>query len=475
MAYLIDPKTNAPLPSPGSVDRRRKVAESMLTNSRSAQPIQHWSQGAAKVADALIGGLQYRKAEEEESKGRSEAQRLVMEAMSSGSPDTQTLMSLAGNEWTNPAQMQIASALWERANTPQERWEPTEMGGMPGQRNTVTGKFDPFPANAGRKTAVVNGRLVDENTGEVISDFSDPKPRNTVVINGRLVDAETGQEIGNFPEAPKPQDPFTLSPGQARYDAEGNLIAGSPTVVDAPEVQEFFDEKTGLPYKAVWNPQAGTWERQGGAKAPSGMQMSVNPETGEVQFQQGVGLKPLTESQSKDTVFVTRATGALPLIDKYGDELTNLSQSMTGGVPVIGNYMKSPEFQQAEQAGKEFLQAILRKDTGAAITAEETAEYGSVYLPRPGDSPEVLAQKRASRNRAVVAIQNGLPPAAILALEKGGTSLVPNEAANISAPPSAPSIPDAGGPPKVTNDADYDALPSGTEFLDPEGVLRRKP
>ena len=72
----------------------------------------------------------------------------------------------------------------------------------------------------------------------------------------------------------------------------------------------------------------------------------------------------------------------------------------------------------AEQAGKEFLQAILRKDTGAAITPAETSEYGSVYLPRPGDTPELLAQKRVSRMRALEAIKAGMPPAAILAQER---------------------------------------------------------
>lgn len=33
----------------------------------------------------------------------------------------------------------------------------------------------------------------------------------------------------------------------------------------------------------------------------------------------------------------------------------------------------------------------------------------------------------------------------------------------------------AGGPPKVTNDAEFDALPSGTEFIGPDGKKRRKP
>ena len=154
---------------------------------------------------------------------------------------------------------------------------------------------------------------------------------------------------------------------------------------------------------------------------PQGTSLSVDPNTGAVTFNQGAGVKPLTEGQSKDTVFATRASGALPLIDQFGDSLLGLEGGVgatVGQIPVIGNLMKSEGFQKAEQAGKEFLQAILRKDTGAAISKEETGEYGSVYLPQIGDGPEVLEQKRQSRQRALQAIQAGMPPQAILNMEK---------------------------------------------------------
>lgn len=177
------------------------------------------------------------------------------------------------------------------------------------------------------------------------------------------------------------------------------------------------------------------WE----ASKKGGMSLQVDPETGAVTFQQGGNIKPLTESQSKDTVYSTRAAGALPLIDKFGEELTSLPQSVGGQVPGVGNYLKSKEYQQAEQAGKEFLQAILRKDTGAAIHQHEMESYGVVYLPRPGDSPEVLAQKKASRSRALEAIKAGMPAQAILAQERalaaGGTDTGSGVAQQPKSPP----------------------------------------
>lgn len=48
------------------------------------------------------------------------------------------------------------------------------------------------------------------------------------------------------------------------------------------------------------------------------------------------------------------------------------------------------------------------------------------------------------------------------------------EGAGATAQP-APAAPSGGGPVQITNDADYDDLPSGTEFIAPDGTVRRKP
>lgn len=161
----------------------------------------------------------------------------------------------------------------------------------------------------------------------------------------------------------------------------------------------------------------------------SGTSLSVSPD-GTVQFVQGAG-RPLTEQQSKDAVYATRAAGALPIVDQFGNELTNWMARTADGDPtgLARGMFQSPEFQQAQQAGLEFLQAILRKDTGAAITSQEQEEYGRVYLPQPGDTPEVLAQKQASRQRALWALMAGMPPQAILNMERAlqqGTASVGN-------------------------------------------------
>lgn len=156
---------------------------------------------------------------------------------------------------------------------------------------------------------------------------------------------------------------------------------------------------------------------------PSGMSVETGPD-GQVRVTQGAGVtgaagKPFTEGQSKDNVYATRAEGALATLDPVAEALTSRSGRAAEFVPMgLARGAQSDEFQIAQNAGNEFLQAILRKDTGAAITAQEQALYGETYLPQPGDGAPVLAQKKQARRRAIEALKSGMSPAQIVAQER---------------------------------------------------------
>jgi hypothetical protein len=178
--------------------------------------------------------------------------------------------------------------------------------------------------------------------------------------------------------------------------------------------------------------EAAAYGAQGGQFGPDGRFYAVDVPQGMTIESDGAGgfrmvqgpgaatAKPLTEAQSKDVVFATRAQGALAVLDPVAEELTNLGSRAAEIDPtgVVRGRVQSPEYQVAKQASDEFLQAILRKDTGAAITPAEQALYGVTYLPQPGDGPAVLEAKRAARQRAVAAIEGGMSAAQIIAQEK---------------------------------------------------------
>lgn len=168
-----------------------------------------------------------------------------------------------------------------------------------------------------------------------------------------------------------------------------------------------------------------------------GMAVRVTPE-GSVELVQGAAaVRPFTEQQSKDVVYAARAEGALAALDPVADQLASLSPRLLEYVPLgQGRRFQDPMFQVANNAGLEFLAAILRKDTGAAITAQEIDIYGQTYLPQPGDSPQLLAQKQQARRRALSALQAGMNADQMLAVERsqGATSGVPEAA---EAPPAS--------------------------------------
>ncbi len=162
--------------------------------------------------------------------------------------------------------------------------------------------------------------------------------------------------------------------------------------------------------------------RRGGT-IPQGMVLETTPDGG-MRFAQGEGVGgeggvDFTEAQSKDNVYAVRARGALEALMPVFDTLASRQDRAFGWAPLgLGRGLQDPDFQVAEQAGTEFLQAILRKDTGAAITQDETESYGRVYLPYPGDSPAVLEAKRQAVVRAINAIESGMEPAQMLARDR---------------------------------------------------------
>ena len=165
----------------------------------------------------------------------------------------------------------------------------------------------------------------------------------------------------------------------------------------------------------------------------SGMIIESTPDGG-IRVVQGdavAGAKPFTEGQSKDIVYATRAEGALASLDPIANALTSRGEVAADWLPMgLGGGMQTDEYQVAKTAGDEFLQAILRKDTGAAITTQEQVLYGETYLPRPGDSPARLQYKQEARKRAVEALKGGMSPAQIIAqekaLEKAGGAVAPS-------------------------------------------------
>jgi len=171
-------------------------------------------------------------------------------------------------------------------------------------------------------------------------------------------------EVGKLGlEYTKPEEGFTLGEGQTRFDAAGNKIANTPA--SAPAMTPYQQAQLDL-------------ERQ----------------------KMAIGQKP-TEAQSKASLFAARAQQANPILDQLGSSFTGVS-SLVGGV--LPNIFKGEDRQLFEQAEKNFINAVLRRESGAAISPSEFTNARGQYIPQPGDTAAVLAQKKANRDL----VQQGL-------------------------------------------------------------------
>ena len=129
--------------------------------------------------------------------------------------------------------------------------------------------------------------------------------------------------------------------------------------------------------------------------------------------------KPPTESQSKDFLFASRASAADKIISNlkdpsvYGAALN----SNLDGLPLIGgalasgqNNLLSSETQKYMQAKRDFINAVLRKESGAVIGKDEFRSAELQYFPQPGDGADVIKQKADARKLAVQGIGAGAGP-----------------------------------------------------------------
>jgi len=124
--------------------------------------------------------------------------------------------------------------------------------------------------------------------------------------------------------------------------------------------------------------------------------------------------KAPTQGQFRAELFVSRLKLANPTINdstkkrkdpETGKDLlvsTTLTFSAARALP---EGIKPQEVKELENAEVNFVTAVLRPESGAAISATEFKDAAKVYFPAIGDGPKVLAQKAAARALVIRALQ----------------------------------------------------------------------
>ena len=259
------------------------------------------------------------------------------------------------------------------------------------QYNIDNPKFTPL---AGEK--VVNGEKVPAYFG------FDPNS-NTMVET-----AMPTVSIGAPTTINTPTNALAPTAAPANVNALAMPPAGAPTSPVARPATAAMPSAV-APSAAMPSAASPTSVVPGGANAPAA-----------VRFGPKSTAENLTEAQGKSTGFALRAKQASDILDivgKDGKIQPGVLKRVGESVPLVGeglgtmlNFTQSAPEQRVEQAQRSFVNAILRQESGAAINESEFNNAKKQYFPQPGDSKDVIEQKRLNRETAVKSLEVAAGP-----------------------------------------------------------------
>lgn len=329
----------------------------------------------------------------------------VAQALGSG-PSVQQAFKLLNNPYATEADKAMATSVIEQA---QKRNDPSyqlEQDYRRAQLDALRAK----PSKTWQK--LDDTTLFNPETGETQRVNASEAGNGQFRFKGNSVDAQALNGL---------MDSGQLTPDQAQQIAAGKTVTGPNGEIIFMTPQGVFGQSTDGTLSPISGPQpppppaAPQAPANGvdifGGGAPTAPTPPAPPAP--PQAPQRQGMIPLTQpkvsvDESKAGGFADRMTQSGTLIDQFGNAgLSTFDQAVTNSPYVpgfIANNLVGEDFQQYDQARRDFINAQLRRESGAVISPEEFDNANKQYFPQPGDKPEVLEQKRKNRETVIGAM-----------------------------------------------------------------------
>lgn len=266
----------------------------------------------------------------------------------------------------------------------------------------------------------------------LIPDYYDINDKKHNIAAG---DALIRQLWSSYGDPAKVAAAYYGGPGAINPDGTINRNRRDPRNPNAPTVGQYVDQVVGRmsagdPSQAApgsrvrsgepWS-EPKTLTRQDGTPVA----VQYNKRTGEVREVPGFGPKPGTEkplndTQSKALLFGSRMQEADKLLNalaKDGVDRPSAFKQGVEGIPWIGAGLGAAanatvvgsKQQQVEQAQRDFINAVLRRESGAVIGESEFESARKQYFPQIGDDDATKAQKARNRQLAIQGVLAEVP------------------------------------------------------------------
>jgi hypothetical protein len=213
----------------------------------------------------------------------------------------------------------------------------------------------------------------------------------------------------------KQDEAYTLAPGARRF--QGNREIASVPANDkenaAPSDVREYEYARNQGYKGSFQDYQVEMKRAGAASVNVNTEKLPTPPQGMAYVKDpsspfGYRLQKIPGARDQRTEGQQKAGLLAKRMNELSGDVIDRAPSVTdqqaanfaqkgGIVGAMANGMLGEKQQRHFNAARGWLAGILRQDTGATISPAEVEQYYPTYFPVPGDSTEVIAQKKRLR------------------------------------------------------------------------------
>lgn len=376
---------------------KRKIADELAGRAAAYEPIYDPWVGLAKLATAGIAGWnrdRLMRRQQEDEKG---AMGAIANALQGDKIDYN---ALGGNQFTAPiaAELQL-NERQQQLDRNQRRADGLFGQGLQQGQNGVEfipGYLEAQQQLAGlRRNERENWTPIRDKQGNIIGqqnnngkmDMFSSKNEDTGPFKGTAMDAQAMNILINGdPNSPEYAAAYNYVSTPKQTIQDGQLVTMRP---DMGAYRKPGQSSQQVP-------------ASGGQVPPSPERSPQSNQTGNVSVEKVEGLTPTFTQETKQAADYTnrleQANMILSDLEKQGVTSMSLGGQLASQIgDGLGFNLRNPKFQMQDQAIRSFVNATLRRESGATITPQEFENAKLQYFPQPGDSPEVIKQKAMNR------------------------------------------------------------------------------
>lgn len=364
--------------SPDEVEQYRRQGGRFGQLGTDASPVGHWTQALARVLQGGVGSMYQSQAAEGEKLGRDSARQTLAAAMMGNDP-MKVAQAGVSNPWVGQQGMQLGQMMASQQQAAASRAQQERMfRAQSAQQERMLGLQNQYQ--------LALARAKDEMEVESLK--------------------RRARALGLPVDEPAPAGPMPSTPaGGARAAAEAPQAAPDVGPVQQPAAPPDV-------YGQLVQPPRPAAEVEADRKRRAAQAMVL----GDVKGAQKILNKDEDpkEYQTKDASWAERmARAEITLRGNIGtpDAPTYNPGQLTNKFWPDDSIFNSEKWRTYQGGAREWIAALLRKDTGAAVTQSEWDLYFPTYFAQPGDSAEVQRQKMERRIQTARGLRASSGPA----------------------------------------------------------------